>query len=124
MARLAGGLTAVMSTAAWSDYEVPGSPFFVLVDGRTQRRVGEGVARQFAQVVDLVRRARADAVAPPGMEAPGPAHRLDGTERETLNDGELIAAGIHPGHASLYPKSLDDVFSGPPERPEGPRPAP
>jgi hypothetical protein len=25
----------------------------------------------------------------------------------------LRAAGIHPGHASLYPRSLDEVFGGP-----------
>ncbi len=50
-----------MSTEAWGDYEVPGSPFFVLVDGRSGRRIGEGVANRFAQVADLVRRAQVDA---------------------------------------------------------------
>ncbi len=116
--------TVVMSSGAWDDYEVPGSPFFVLVDGRTHRRMGEGVARQFSQVVDLVRRARADAEGPDRMPRPGAVPRPDGKAREALNDQELIAAGIHPGHASLYPESLDDVFSGTPDRPEGSRPAP
>ncbi len=41
------GLPVVMSTEAWSDYEVPGSPFFVLVDGASGRRIGEGVANHF-----------------------------------------------------------------------------
>jgi hypothetical protein len=117
------GTTVVMSSRAWDDYEVPGSPFFVLVDGRTHRRVGEGVARQFAQVADLVRRARADAVATTVPTRPGVASGLGGKAREALNDGELMAAGIHPGHASLYPESLDDVFSATPDRPEGSRPA-
>ena len=54
------GLVVVMSTQAWSDYEVPGSPFFVLVDGVSGRRIGEGVANQLAQVAELVRRAALD----------------------------------------------------------------
>jgi hypothetical protein len=109
-----------MSSRAWDDYEVPGSPFFVLVDGRRGRRVGEGVARQFSQVVDLVRRARADARTTAASSATGVG--LDGKARETMNDGELMAAGIHPGHPSLYPERLDDVFSGAPDRPEAARP--
>jgi hypothetical protein len=117
------GTTVVMSSRAWDDYEVPGSPFFILVDGRSQRRVGEGVARQFSQVADLVRRARADVQTLAAPARPAGGRRLDGTARESLNDGHLIAAGIHPGHESLYPRSLDDVFSGPPDQPEGPRPA-
>ena len=43
----APGLRVVMSSDAWTDYEVPGSPFFVLVDGRSGRRIGEGVANRF-----------------------------------------------------------------------------
>jgi hypothetical protein len=38
------------------------------------------------------------------------ADGLDGPARESANDEELLAAGIHPGHQSLYPKSLADVF--------------
>ena len=50
-----------MSSDAWTDYEVPGSPFFVLVDGRDGRRIGEGVANRMSQVAELVRRAEVDA---------------------------------------------------------------
>ena len=50
----------IMSTEAWGDYEVPGSPFFVLVDGASARRIGEGVANHFSQVTELVRRAQVD----------------------------------------------------------------
>src|SRR5665213_2462235 len=53
-------LQVVMSTDAWGDYEVPGSPFFVLVDGSAGRRIGEGVANHFSQVAELVRRAQVD----------------------------------------------------------------
>jgi hypothetical protein len=110
-ARSGPGLQVIMSTEAWGDYEVPGSPFFALVDGRTGRRIGEGVAQQFSQVVELVRRAQVD-VEPfsLGSRSRASAHGLDGPARESANDRELRAAGIHPGHDSLYPKSLDDVF--------------
>jgi hypothetical protein len=114
----------IMSTDAWRDYEVPGSPFFVLVDGTSHRRVGEGVANQMSQVVDLVRRAQGDAVAAAaGPRAASLAGGLDGPARELSNDQALLAAGIEPGHPSLYPSSLDDVFPNrrPPE-PGEPRP--
>ncbi len=34
------GLAVVMSSAAWADYDVPGSPYFVLVDGAAGPRRG------------------------------------------------------------------------------------
>jgi hypothetical protein len=118
------GSSVVMSSKAWSDYEVPGSPFFALVDGREHRRVGEGVARGFGQVAELVRRALADAAdsgaGHGGVRGGKPFGRgLDGPEREALNDRSLIAAGINPGHPSLYPKTLEDVFGGPSSRDDG-----
>ncbi len=104
------GLTVIMSTDAWGDYEVPGSPFFVLVDGRSGRRIGEGVANHFHQVVEMVRRAEADAEGFTTTSASRAwAQGLDGPERERANDQELRAAGIHPGDPSLYPRSLEDI---------------
>jgi hypothetical protein len=110
-ARSHSRVPVIMSTDAWGDYEVPGSPFFVLVDGRAGRRIGEGVANHFSQVAELVRRAEVD-VRPFGgrSESRSFANGLDGPERESANDDELLAAGIHPGHRSLYPRSLDEVF--------------
>jgi hypothetical protein len=102
-------LTVIMSTDAWRDYEVPGSPFFVLVDGVAGRRIGEGVANRFDQVADMVRRAEADA----GGFTAGPGRTseagLDGPERELANDRELMEAGIYPGDPSLYPRSIEDL---------------
>ncbi len=110
-AQAPAGLPVVMSTDAWSDYEVPGSPFFVLVDGASGRRIGEGVANHFHQVVELVRRAESDArVFHIGSKSRGLLDGLDGPERELDNDRELIDAGILPGDPSLYPSSLDDVY--------------
>jgi hypothetical protein len=120
------GLPVVMSTQAWSDYEVPGSPFFVLVDGGSGRRIGEGVANHFSQVVELVRRAESDARAfsggrrqsdPGDPGDPGGHEALGGPERELGNDRELIKAGILPGDPSLYPSSLDGIYG-----PSGPAP--
>ncbi|MBO0693278.1 MAG: hypothetical protein J2P58_10315, partial [Acidimicrobiaceae bacterium] len=107
------GITVIMSTDAWTDYEVPGSPFFVLVDGEAGRRVGEGVAQHLAQVADLVGRADFDARGPLATSAPSRATAvgLNGAEREAANDEELRRAGILPGDPSLYPRGLDDVFA-------------
>jgi hypothetical protein len=115
----APGLTVVMSTAAWSDYEVPGSPFFVLVDGSSGRRIGEGVANHLSQVAELVRRAVLDGGGG-RRTSRGRAHAqgLDGPERERANDHELLAAGVRPGDPSLYPRSTADLYG-----PEGTSPA-
>lgn len=111
-AKAAGGsFPVVMSTAAWGDYEVPGAPFFVLVDGPNRRRIGEGIANTFAQVLDLVRRAQLELPGSDGgSQSRAHALGLDGPERESANDVELIRAGIFPGDPSLYPQSHDDVF--------------
>jgi hypothetical protein len=104
-------LQVIMSTDAWEDYEVPGSPFFVLIDGRTGRRIGEGVAQRFSQVAELVRRAQGDVQSfDLGSRSRAAAEGLNGPARESANDRELLAAGIHPGHHSLFPKSLADIF--------------
>ncbi len=58
--RTTGRVPVVMSTDAWLDYQVPGSPFFVLVDGATGRKVGQGVASHVGQLAELVRRAEHD----------------------------------------------------------------
>jgi hypothetical protein len=111
-AKTTPGLQVIMSTQAWDEYEVPGSPFFALVDGTTGRRIGEGVAQRFSQVVELVRRAQVD-VQPFDVRSRSraSAEGLDGPARESANDEELLAAGIHPGHDSLYPTALSDIFA-------------
>lgn len=99
----------LMSTSAWEDYGVPGSPYFVLVDGAAGRVAGEGSASTWAQVVRLCRDASADRGAAMDRHA-GHTHgahgthedRGDGPHREARADRELAAAGILPGDPSLY----------------------
>jgi hypothetical protein len=104
-----GHVTVVMSTEAWLDYQVPGSPFFVLVDGSTGQVVGQGVAAHVGQLLDLIRRAEHDRT-PRHRRRPRTSSGRNGPQREADADEVLTMAGIHPGDPSLYPQSLDDVF--------------
>ena len=118
----APGLLVLMSSDAWTDYEVPGSPFFVLVDGTAGRRIGEGVANHFSQVAELVRRAEVDAAAFTVRTPSGRDVGIDGPARESANDQELLDAGIRPGDPSLYPTALEDLYGPPDARmPSAPR---
>jgi hypothetical protein len=108
-AKATGRVPVVMSTEAWLDYQVPGSPFFVLVDGATGRKVGQGVASQVAQLTELVRRAEHDRGHGGDSRGRGDTS-LAGPAREAAADEVLAAAGILPGDPSLYPRTLDDVF--------------
>ena len=44
------GVRTVCSSAAWEAYGVPGSPYFVLIDGRNRKVVGSGTATNWPQV--------------------------------------------------------------------------
>jgi hypothetical protein len=85
----------VMSSAAWLDYDVPASPYFVHVDARGEL-AGEGTAQRFDQVLSLLADAASDAADAGGH---GPAERAVRVERE------LEAAGIGPDHPSLYQRA-------------------
>ena len=86
------GVRVVMSSAAWSDYEVPASPYFVHIDAAGEL-AGEGTAQRFDQVRSLL----ADAVADVAE-----ADRRGSRERALRAERELAAAGIGPGHPSLH----------------------
>ena len=74
------GVAVVMSSRAWSDYGVPGAPYFVLVEDGEIR--GEGVATTWDALASLVE----DAIA----------------EQRGV-DERFAAVGIGPEHPSLYP---------------------
>lgn len=104
------GVVTVMSSEAWDDYDIPVSPYFVLVDGPSARVVGEGAGTSWEQVVDLLSRSVADS----GSSATRGAARTDrtrmaGQDRADWVDAELRAAGIEPGDPSLYPAPHPDA---------------
>ena len=88
------GVPVVLSTDAWDAYRVPAAPYFVYVDGG--RVAGEGAATGWEQLASLLRDALEDA----RLAARG---RAAGEERALRMDHALAAAGIGPGHPSLYP---------------------
>jgi hypothetical protein len=99
-------LLVVISDAAWTDYQVPGSPHFIYLDGPSGAIVGEGTASSWPQVHDLLAHA-SSARAPQGTTI-----ELSGHDNADRIDLELLHAGIGPGHPSLYPGADDPVASG------------
>jgi hypothetical protein len=79
------GIPVVMSSATWAAYDVPGSPYFLLVDGPGSKVIGEGTGTSWEQVRHLMLQATGDD---------------DGTEARI--DRELLAFGVAPGDPSLY----------------------
>jgi len=100
LARLAApGVDVVLSSDAWRDYEVPGSPHVVYVEGRTGRVRGEGTGQSLGQVARLLAQSTGDAsfVATPSATKPA-----RDAEQEAEVDRALLAAGILPGDPRLY----------------------
>jgi hypothetical protein len=94
----APGVDLVMSSEAWKNFEVPGSPFVVVVDGHTGRIKGEGSGTSFSQVGGLIEQAIRD-----GNHRGSVIKPAADRERELDVDRVLFAAGIRPGDPSLYP---------------------
>jgi hypothetical protein len=98
-------IPVVMSTAAWDAYEVPLAPYFIYVDALGEVQ-GEGAARTWEQVVSLLNDVAADVVVAGKQRKRRRERSSDRVERV---EGELAAAGIGPGHPSLY---SDDASEG------------
>jgi hypothetical protein len=93
------GVPVVMSSQAWEEYRVPGSPYFVLVEESIR---GEGVATTWSALTSLVSDAIEDERA---VAEPQPRWRSNtsSTGRARDIDATLAAGGITPGHPTLYP---------------------
>jgi hypothetical protein len=98
-------IPVVMSSEAWSDYDVPVAPYFAYVDGATGRVVGEGAAATWDHLVGMMEQALADA----GIEQQRSRRRRSGPERAERIDSQLRASGIEPGDPRLYPQTVDDL---------------
>jgi thiol-disulfide isomerase/thioredoxin len=92
--QLDGRVDLLFSSAAWESYDVPGSPYFVHVDGASGVVTGEGSAPEWRQVASLIVDAGDD---------PAP----DVANRDRIDDA-LAAAGIGPGHPSLHPATREE----------------
>ena len=97
------GVPLVMSTEAWAAYDVPGSPYFVLVDGPSGQARGEGTGIDWPQVRGLLSQVADDDVFASQLEARRVAKPAADDARERRVDAELMSAGIPPGDPSLYP---------------------
>ena len=96
------GVQVLHSTAAWEDYEVPGSPYVVLADGESGRLRGEGTAATLEQVLSMLGRAGNDAAHRARLDARRGDKAAADAAREAAVDDELLAAGVQPGDPSLY----------------------
>ena len=79
----------LMSSDAWEDYDVPVSPYFVMIDG-DGTVVGDGAAANWTQLVNLMNEAMAD--------QRSSSHR----GRHDRIDQELARAGIDSDDPSLW----------------------
>jgi hypothetical protein len=115
----APGLDVLLSSQAWTDYHVPGSPYVVYVEGATGRILGQGTGMSWDQVAALLAQATGDLAftTAPGRTRRGRKPASD-AEREAAIDRQLLAAGIEPGDPSLYPEPE------PPETAARPGPGP
>jgi hypothetical protein len=98
----------VMANEAWDAYGVPGSPYFVLVDGERATVIGEGTGSTWSQVQRLMRSALADSDIDTATShtRSGQSHQhariTESPDSGPRVDAALRDAGIGPGHPSLY----------------------
>jgi hypothetical protein len=98
----------IMSSEAWRDYEVPGSPYVVLVAGATGRVRGEGTGESWQQIAELLAQASGDAAyLTGGAGTTGARKPRSDVEREAAADRDLLLAGILPGDPRLYEGEAD-----------------
>ena len=91
-----GDVTVVMSSEAWTDYQVPGSPYVVHVDGPSGRVRGEGTGPSWEQVQRMLTLGARD------LDERRVSRAAADAEREREADEILLAAGISPGDPALY----------------------
>jgi len=93
------GVDVVMSSSAWSDFEVPGAPYFALVEAGTHRVVGEGSAMTFESLEEFL----SDATNDQKWDLQTSGYRSE----EDRIDADLRRAGILPGDPRLYQEKGD-----------------
>jgi hypothetical protein len=87
----------VMSSETWSQFKVPGAPYFVVVDPLDNAIVGEGTAPDMRALNTFL----SDAAGERRWDREKRADRTD-ADREKMVDDELRRAGLHPGDSRLH----------------------
>ena len=105
----------VATSAAWESFGIPVAPYFVLVDGPTERVLGEGAAATWNQVRNLLDQALDDLAAVEGASWER-GRRREAVRLDEIAEDELRRAGITPGHPSLYGHDRSAVDSAPSEQ--------
>jgi hypothetical protein len=101
----------VMSSEAWTTYDVPVAPYFVLIDGPSGTIVGEGASGTWHQLAGMMDQAIADAgIAPSGSRRR--RRRERDADRAEHADESLRRAGLKPGDPSLYHRHDADLRAG------------
>ncbi|MGI8939881.1 MAG: hypothetical protein ACR2JF_17030 [Iamia sp.] len=103
----------LMSNDAWLSYDVPGSPYFVLVDGRSGKVQGEGTGIDWNQVKGLLTQVTDDDSYAAELDQRRVGKYRADDERERRVDDELLAAGITPGDPSLYGPAAEEDHDHP-----------
>lgn len=101
---LPADLDHVFSLEAWESYDVPGSPYFVYFDGRSDKVHSEGSTVSWDRVTSML----GDAVLAerrPDAALPEVTYRRSETtaERAERAQAALRAEGIKPGDSTLWP---------------------
>ena len=119
VAKLApSAVPTVMTTDAFTDYDVPGSPYFVYVHGPSGRVRGEGTGPDWEQVSSLLSQATVDAGLATSLAGQQVAKPDADAAREERIDQELYEAGVAPGDPSLYGAVPGDAEHGHEHDPE------
>ncbi len=93
-----GSADVVMTSQGWEDFDVPGAPYFVMVDPG-KGVIGEGSAMTFSALEEFL----ADSVNDQTWDRKRADKSNADAERENRIDRELRDAGIEPGDPRLYP---------------------
>jgi hypothetical protein len=97
-------LPLVHSSKAWDDYDVPGSPYFVYVDGPSGEVHGEGSALGWEQLQNLLQ----DAIADSEAAAAGRPTGSRAAVRAQLAEQALVEAGVAMDDPSLFSLSAHE----------------
>lgn len=102
-----GQADVVMTSQGWADFEVPGAPYFAMIDpGRGI--IGEGSATTYQALEEFL----VDSTNDSKWDRRRAQKDRTGIERETRIDEELRAAGIEPGDPRLYPEPEKKPIDG------------